>query len=197
VPLIPHKRHAASFCRAITLSLLQLLLNRQHKNPAPLPSPTLIRNRNPPLRMPGIGNINLDLPLPTIINGLRLPQISEDIRPTLPIHKQITEPLPGRKPDPPPLTREFMRPVAIVNVRGNFLPPPPPPRDSGNNQRSNDNGDANSHTQSKLRRQRIKRPNSAINQRDQRKQSNDYRHRAVPIESNQNAVNTATASNLL
>src|ERR1700756_3203042 len=111
-------------------------------------------------------------------------QISKNIGPQLAAKANLTKPFTSSKPHRPPGAIKFVSPITITNIRSDLLPPPPPITNRSNQKQPNKNSNPNSNTQPKSRLQGIKRPHSAIYQRDQRNECYENRHRKLTRQKN-------------
>lgn len=111
-------------------------------------------------------------------------QISKNISPQLAAKANLTKPLTSSKPYRTPGSCKFVSPITIANIRSDLLPTPPPINNRSNQKQPNKNSNPNSNSQTKSRLQGIKRPHSAIHQRDQRNECNNNRHRKLTRQKN-------------
>ena len=118
-------------------------------------------------------------------------QISKNISPQLAAKANLTKPLTSSEPHRPPGAIKFVSPITITNIRSDLLPPPPPINHRSNQKQPNKNRNPNSNTQPKSRLQGIKRPHSAIHQRDQRNEYNNNRHRKLTRQKTQASTSNA------
>jgi hypothetical protein len=156
------------------------LLNSQSKNPLPLLSLPLAPHGQCPEWTLSIPNLKRELPL--LANRLDIsPQkISKNIIPLSAVNLHPTQPLPGSQPDPTPFSLQFMRPIPVMNIRGDLAPAPQPISHRRRHQSRSHQGHTNRYPKTKMRQQRIERPHRAINQRGQHPQPHNNRHLGSP-----------------
>jgi hypothetical protein len=156
------------------------LLNSQPQNPLPLLSLPLIPHGQRPDRTLSIPNLKRKLKsLPSSLN-ISPQKIGKNIIPLSAMQIHPAQPLSGREPDPTPFSLQFMRPIAVMNIRGDLAPAPQPINHRRSHQSSNHRSNPNRYGQPTMRQHRIERPHRAINQRGQYRQTHNNRHLGSP-----------------